>query len=124
MAATFNEEEVRECAYRLWEADGRREGRDDHYWYLAIQLLEEQARLSEGMSESIGASPSVRERKVATSKQAAPKKLSGLTDAQADADRRVQATPTADAKKAEKVQRRAVGSTVGRVAAGKKKAAA
>ncbi|WP_075583214.1 DUF2934 domain-containing protein [Caballeronia grimmiae] len=37
------EEAVRERAYRLWEADGCREGSADYDWYLAIELLDEEA---------------------------------------------------------------------------------
>ncbi|MDR5735960.1 DUF2934 domain-containing protein [Caballeronia sp. LZ025] len=47
------EEAVRERAYRLWEADGCREGSSDYYWYLAIELLEEEAQLSREMSQSL-----------------------------------------------------------------------
>ena len=33
----LSEQRIRERAYLLWEADGRPEGRGDHYWYLAHQ---------------------------------------------------------------------------------------
>ena len=34
-AAQLSEEAIRQRAYYLWEADGRPEGRGDHYWALA-----------------------------------------------------------------------------------------
>ena len=33
--ATISDDAIRQRAYYLWEADGRPEGRADHYWYLA-----------------------------------------------------------------------------------------
>ena len=30
------EQMVREAAYGLWERDGRPDGREQHYWYLAL----------------------------------------------------------------------------------------
>ncbi|MEC5409360.1 DUF2934 domain-containing protein [Paraburkholderia sp. MPAMCS5] len=34
-----SEESIRRRAYFLWEADGRPEGRDEHYWHLASSQL-------------------------------------------------------------------------------------
>jgi hypothetical protein len=31
---------VREKAYQLWQADGAPEGKSDHYWHRARELLE------------------------------------------------------------------------------------
>ncbi|MCE4574996.1 DUF2934 domain-containing protein [Caballeronia sp. CLC5] len=39
MQSTTTEESIRERAYYLWEADGRPEGRDEHYWHLASSQL-------------------------------------------------------------------------------------
>ena len=33
--AHISEEAIRQRAYYLWDADGRPEGRGDHYWHLA-----------------------------------------------------------------------------------------
>lgn len=34
-AAIVSEDAIRQRAYFMWEADGRPEGRGDHYWHLA-----------------------------------------------------------------------------------------
>ncbi|MDR5735944.1 DUF2934 domain-containing protein [Caballeronia sp. LZ025] len=91
MSVTFKEEEVRERAYYLWESEGRCEGRDDHYWHLAIELLEQQART---------ASPAAREGQVANSTIAAPDKSSALADAKPGIECRQQASAAGDAQKA------------------------
>lgn len=39
LAADVAEHDIRETAYRLWEADGRPEGRDQHYWYEALAAM-------------------------------------------------------------------------------------
>ena len=39
MQSTPTEESIRERAYYLWEADGRPEGLDEHYWHLASSQL-------------------------------------------------------------------------------------
>jgi hypothetical protein len=36
-AAQVSDEAIQKRAYYLWEADGRPEGRGDHYWHLASQ---------------------------------------------------------------------------------------
>ncbi|MDR5806472.1 DUF2934 domain-containing protein [Caballeronia sp. LZ001] len=123
MSATFTEEEVRERAYRLWEADGRCEGRDEHYWNLAIQLLEEQVPLSERMTETVAASPSTREGHIASSKQTAPGGLSGVADAGAGINSPLHLTATGDAKKAKNAKHKVAGKTAGPPAGAKKKTA-
>jgi hypothetical protein len=40
------EENIRMRAYLLWEIEGRQEGRADHYWQCASELIE-----SEGHSD-------------------------------------------------------------------------
>ncbi|GLK73969.1 DUF2934 domain-containing protein [Ancylobacter dichloromethanicus] len=37
----ITEEDIRERAHRLWEADGRPEGQSDHYWFRAREMLAE-----------------------------------------------------------------------------------
>ncbi|SAK98077.1 hypothetical protein AWB82_07184 [Caballeronia glebae] len=39
MNSTPPEESIRHRAYLLWEADGRPDGRDEHYWQLASSQL-------------------------------------------------------------------------------------
>lgn len=34
------EQRIREIAYQLWQADGAPEGKSDHYWHRARELLE------------------------------------------------------------------------------------
>lgn len=34
---TVSEDAIRQRAYFLWEADGRPDGRGDHYWHLATE---------------------------------------------------------------------------------------
>lgn len=41
-APVIDEEEVRVTAYFLWEQDGRPLGRDEHYWWLALERLARQ----------------------------------------------------------------------------------
>lgn len=36
-AAIVNEDAIRQRAYYMWEADGRPDGKHDHYWTLAHQ---------------------------------------------------------------------------------------
>lgn len=36
----ISEEQIRERSYTIWEADGRRDGRDDEYWMRARAELE------------------------------------------------------------------------------------
>ncbi|WP_244173661.1 DUF2934 domain-containing protein [Caballeronia temeraria] len=39
MNSALSEDVIRHRAYLLWEADGRPEGRDEHYWHLASSQL-------------------------------------------------------------------------------------
>lgn len=36
-----DERKIREKTYQLWQADGAPEGKADHYWHLARELLSE-----------------------------------------------------------------------------------
>ena len=38
----LDEEEVRLTAYFLWEQDGRPEGREEHYWWAALEKIARQ----------------------------------------------------------------------------------
>jgi hypothetical protein len=38
----LDQEEVRVTAYFLWEQDGRPEGRDEHYWWAAVEKIARQ----------------------------------------------------------------------------------
>jgi hypothetical protein len=53
MRTTLSAEEIRVRAYLLWEAEGRQQGRDDHYWHEAILRLERE-RVGAPESASIG----------------------------------------------------------------------
>lgn len=33
------EQQVRQAAYRLWENDGRPEGREKDYWFIALEQM-------------------------------------------------------------------------------------
>ena len=33
------DQQIRECAYHLWEASGRPPGRDQEFWYQACEML-------------------------------------------------------------------------------------
>ncbi len=35
-----SEDQIRQKAYELWEADGRPEGRDEDYWFRSARALE------------------------------------------------------------------------------------
>lgn len=51
-----DESQVRSTAYELWEQDGRPEGMEDHYWYLARARLEangEPASFSGGIESGV-----------------------------------------------------------------------
>lgn len=38
----IDQEEVRSTAYFLWEQDGRPDGRDEHYWWAALEKIARQ----------------------------------------------------------------------------------
>ncbi|GGD69956.1 DUF2934 domain-containing protein [Caballeronia grimmiae] len=80
MQEKSKEEAIRERAYRLWEADECREGSADYYWYLAIELLDEEAQFSKEMSQSLLASANARQHSPTTGQNGAPKDTAG-TDA-------------------------------------------
>jgi hypothetical protein len=77
MQEKSREEAVRERAYRLWEADGCREGGADYYWYLAIELLDEEAQLSREMSQLLLASANARQHPPTTGQSGARKDSAG-----------------------------------------------
>jgi hypothetical protein len=39
----LSQDQIQQRAYELWHQDGRPEGRDQHYWYLAERDLRESA---------------------------------------------------------------------------------
>jgi hypothetical protein len=45
MSALTTHEQIKDRAYALWEADGRPEGRDKHYWESAERQLSEELGL-------------------------------------------------------------------------------
>ncbi len=44
VSSTLSAEAISNRAYELWEKEGRREGNDQHYWFLAEQELREAAQ--------------------------------------------------------------------------------
>lgn len=51
------EQRIRETAHRLWEAAGRPEGQEDHFWFRAEAAIRaEEAKLDEALAESFPAS--------------------------------------------------------------------
>ena len=47
------EQSIRDIAYRLWENDGRPEGRDDEYWHRARTAWQGQQSLDAGFEEAV-----------------------------------------------------------------------
>jgi DUF2934 family protein len=45
------EQAVRETAYFLWEQDGRPEGREQQYWYLALERTLRERRANDGLRQ-------------------------------------------------------------------------
>jgi hypothetical protein len=45
---------IRELAYRLWEVEGRQEGRDDEYWNRAQELIQDETKSAYPPSASRG----------------------------------------------------------------------
>lgn len=43
-SAPLSEDAIRQRAYHLWEADGKPDGKADHYWHKASEPLDEKAR--------------------------------------------------------------------------------
>jgi hypothetical protein len=48
------EQRIRKLAYRLWEVEGRLEGRDDEYWNRAQELLQDETKSAYPPSASRG----------------------------------------------------------------------
>lgn len=48
------EEKIRERAYRLWEMEGRQDGRTDLYWSRARELIEAETKSSYPPTQSRG----------------------------------------------------------------------
>ncbi len=46
----ITEDAIRTEAYRLWEADGRPFGRDEHYWGLALNELTAPAKATRSLA--------------------------------------------------------------------------
>ena len=42
--AGHREQRIRELAYQMWEAEGRPEGRAEHYWNRAQELIEDESQ--------------------------------------------------------------------------------
>ena len=43
----LNENRVRECAYQIWESEGRPDGCAEKHWNMALKSLESEERNSE-----------------------------------------------------------------------------
>ncbi|WP_375451881.1 DUF2934 domain-containing protein [uncultured Devosia sp.] len=43
--ADMDDEKIRELAYQLWEKDGSPDGKDDHYWHAARELLADEGEV-------------------------------------------------------------------------------
>ena len=57
MRTALSADEIRVCAYLLWEGEGRQSGRDEQYWHEAI-LQHERERVSEEIASiGVAASP-------------------------------------------------------------------
>jgi len=93
-----SEEAIRERAYHLWEADGRPDGRGDHYWQLAHAEATEAlvAGMAEGVAKSKKGRNPLEDSPTATSASAKPDK------AAKKAMKAVKAAGKAAAKKAPK----------------------
>jgi hypothetical protein len=53
-ASIEQETRIRELAYELWEAEGQPEGRADHYWHRAREIIEDQAKSAYPPAQSRG----------------------------------------------------------------------
>ena len=83
-AAMINEDAIRQRAYYLWEADGRPEGRHDHYWtqahHEATKALAE--RTANGVAKATkGKNPSAIPAVVKAPKAAKPVKVKAAAEA-------------------------------------------
>lgn len=52
--AAHRELRTRERAYQLWEAEGRLEGRTNHYWNCAKELIEDESKSAYPPEQSRG----------------------------------------------------------------------
>jgi hypothetical protein len=66
-AAEMVEERIRECAYHIWESNGRPSGRDAEFWYRAREIL----------TAAEGLKPKVRQRQTKQAQPAQPPRNSG-----------------------------------------------
>ena len=48
------EQNIRMRAYLLWESEGRQEGRADHYWHRASELIESESHSAYPPVQSMG----------------------------------------------------------------------
>jgi hypothetical protein len=53
-AQAERENRIRERAYRLWEAEGRPDGRQEEYWHRSQELLEDEAKSAYPPAQSRG----------------------------------------------------------------------
>lgn len=53
-APAEDEQQIRDRAYRLWESEGRPEGRADEYWHRARELIEAETQSSYPPTQSRG----------------------------------------------------------------------
>jgi hypothetical protein len=92
-----SEDAVRDRAYFLWEADGRPDGRHDHYWGLAIA---EATRTLDAMSAAHGDGKKPGKSAKAVSKSVPPAKSGKPKDAKPAKPAKLKST--AEAKPAKK----------------------
>lgn len=92
-AALVSEDAIRQRAYYLWEADGRPDGRHEHYWSLAH--AEATKALVETVSDGVAKAS-----KAKTANAASPASKSKVKEAAPKA--KGKAKPAADAKPAKK----------------------
>jgi hypothetical protein len=69
MAGGISEEAIRERAYRIWEREGRPQGRDQTHWLRAKDELESET--STDHREGAATPPTAKRRRTATAKRAA-----------------------------------------------------
>jgi len=50
----YNDEEIRLISYRIWEEEGRPDGRDLEHWFKAEAIWKEQQDLLEHVAEDVG----------------------------------------------------------------------
>lgn len=87
-ATHMSDEALRQRAYHLWEADGRPDGRGDHYWHLAHaeahqMMVEDTASRTAAITK--GHNPSEMPPEVKASDKAAKSKAKGAAEAKSKA---------------------------------------